>query len=435
MMGWFSNIAKKVKDVATKTVQTIIPGGSKGYLEPKKPTPAPTKEAGVPSFTEGSVPKKAPAGSKVVSKSSSPSDVISGKGVTTLGEEGGGGLTDKYGRTIGTTPGGQIEKAKEGIGFIGDVLTGEQGLEDVKARIDPQEASALRGLGLGAGIATGAALIGPAMQQATKYWGSLTAGNAGASVGAPAGEVAINTQTIAQTTGIVSKFFSAKAMALYGAWAGAVSLGKWGQAESTEAITFPITKFLIPEAERTGDWTAVDESLKLAEEMGDLSTWEKIGLYTPLSPFIGVPKKIAGVAAGVEILNKYKEDQKEKQELGLTEAQYWENRKADEDEQNKINIDYYNDERKKMVAWELEAEAEARRVQASEYGAGKEKQREADIKARNDDARFWREQRELQLEREAEDRRAIADFWTTYRKQAQKIADNNRPSNLNFGLV
>ena len=40
----------------------------------------------------------------------------------------------------------------------------------------------------------------------------------------------------------------------------------------------------------------------------------------------------------------------------------------------------------------------------------------------------------MQRQKEAEDRQAIADFWTAYRKQAQKQADDSRPSNLNFGL-
>jgi len=50
-------------------------------------------------------------------------------------------------------------------------------------------------------------------------------------------------------------------------------------------------------------------------------------------------------------------------------------------------------------------------------------------------ARFWAAEREKQREKEAEDRQAIADFWLAYRKLAQEIADNSRPSNLGFGLL
>ena len=225
--------------------------------------------------------------------------------------------------------------------------------------------------------------------------------------------VQVNAKTATQTKSILSRFFSKKALALYGAWAGAVTIGKWGFAEAAEGITFPTSKFLIPEAQRTGDWTAVDEANALAEEITDISIWEKIALWTPLAPFIGIPKKIQGAAAGIAIQTKFTEDQKVKQALGQTEAQYWEQRAEDEAEQDKFAVDYYNEERKKMIEWE----------------------REAEIQGRNEDAAFWRDERVRQMKLEAEDRQAIADFWTAYKKESQKIIANSRPSNLNFGLL
>ena len=220
-----------------------------------------------------------------------------------------------------------------------------------------------------------------------------------------------NSKSVAQTKTILQKFFSAKALTVYGAWAGAVTIGKWGMAEAAEGITFPTSKFLIPEAQRTGDWTAVDEANALALEITDISIWEKIALWTPLAPFIGIPKKIEGAAAGIAIQTKFTEDQKRKQELGQTEAQYWENRRVEQIEQEKFNVDYDNEQRKMMVEWE----------------------REARVEERNNDALFWANERAKQSKLEAEDRQAIADFWTAYRKQAQKIAEDSRPSNLNFG--
>ena len=38
-------------------------------------------------------------------------------------------------------------------------------------------------------------------------------------------------------------------------------------------------------------------------------------------------------------------------------------------------------------------------------------------------------------EKEEKDREAIADFWIAYRKTVQEIQNDNRPSNLNFGLL
>lgn len=229
-------------------------------------------------------------------------------------------------------------------------------------------------------------------------------------------KVQANPKTAIQLDKIYKKFFGAKALAIYGGiggWIGAVGWGKWGVAEAVEGITFPISKFLIPEAQRTGDWTAVDEALLLAEEITDINIWEKILLWTPLSPFIGIPKKIEGAAAGVAILEQYAEDQKIQQENGETDDAKWERIREEEVAQDKFAVDYYNEERKKMVEWE----AEARR------------------QTRNEDAIFWQNERAKQFKMEAEDRQAIADFWTAYRKQSQKIAADNRPSNLNFGLL
>ena len=65
----------------------------------------------------------------------------------------------------------------------------------------------------------------------------------------------------------------------------------------------------------------------------------------------------------------------------------------------------------------------------------REAKSKAERKARNEDAKFWAEQAAKERELEAEDRKAIADFWIQYRITTQKIAENNRPSNLNFGLL
>ena len=200
---------------------------------------------------------------------------------------------------------------------------------------------------------------------------------------------------------------------MYVGWATSVGVGLYAQAESPEGISINVGKYLVPEAERTGDWTAVNEALALAEEISDLSIWEKIIFASPFAVIPGAWNKLRGNAAGIAILNKYAEDQQRKQDLGQTETQYWEQRKIDEAEQDKFTVDYYNEERKKMVEWE----------------------REAKVAARTNDALFWRNERIKQRQMEAEDRQAIADFWTAYRKESQKIAADNRPSNLNFGLL
>ena len=224
-------------------------------------------------------------------------------------------------------------------------------------------------------------------------------------------QVQVNVKTVAQSGKIVSRFFRSKALKIFGGWVALVGVGLYAQAESPEGLSIPIGKFLIPEAERTGNWTAVNEALALAEEVSDMTTWEKIIAASPFGVIAGTINKLRGNAAGVSILTQYVEDQQIKQANGETETQMWERIRQEQADQDKFTVDYYNQERKKMIQWE----------------------REATIEARNDDARFWREERVKQQKMEEEDRQAIADFWAAYRKESQRIAADNRPSNLNFG--
>ena len=46
----------------------------------------------------------------------------------------------------------------------------------------------------------------------------------------------------------------------------------------------------------------------------------------------------------------------------------------------------------------------------------------------------WRNERAKQRQKEAEDREAIAKFWEAYKREMQKLAEDSRPSNLNFGM-
>ncbi len=233
----------------------------------------------------------------------------------------------------------------------------------------------------------------------------------------------INTKNIKLGKEYLKKFFGKKAMYVYGAWASAVFLGKWGQAESAEAIAIPM-RDAINQAKFTGDWSIVDYGLEAANEITDLNIWEKIGLWSPISPLIGIANKIKGVKAGVTILNKIADNEKVRQETGQTEAEYWEQRDKDQAAQDKASVDYYNEQRKLQVKWENEA-----------YTASRKAQRTEDRKFYEKQAKFWAEQRELEREREAEDRIAIAEFWIAYRKQMQRLYEDSRPSNLKFGLL
>lgn len=236
--------------------------------------------------------------------------------------------------------------------------------------------------------------------------------------------IPVNTKTIKLTTKIIAKAFSKKAVAFYGAWMASVGMGIWANAEAPEGIIFPTTKFLIPEAQRTGDWTEVNAANELAAEASDMNIWEKIISWSPAGVIPGAINKLKGNAEGVKILTKYTNDQQIKQETGQTEAEYWKQRNIEQAEQEKNAVDYYNEQRKLQVKWEQDA-----------YNASRKAQRKEDRKAYEAEAEYWAKQKELEREKAEADRIAIAEYWLEYRKLAQKISDDNRPSALNFGLI
>jgi len=235
----------------------------------------------------------------------------------------------------------------------------------------------------------------------------------GEAVKTTAKEIATNTKTISIVKSILSKKFTTTALAAAGAWAGAVFLGKWGEAESTEPLGIIMSSQLIPDAIQTGDWGLVEEAQAARNEILDLTWWEKIGLWSPVSPFIGIPKKIEGAIAAASVQDKIIEDLKTQQENGETEDQKWERIRQEEKEAEKAIIDYYNQERKKLLKWE----------------------REAAKQAREEEARFWAKEREKQRKQEEEDRKAAAEFWLAYRKMVMKMQEESRPSKLNFGII
>ncbi len=111
-----------------------------------------------------------------------------------------------------------------------------------------------------------------------------------------------------------------------------------------------------------------------------------------------------------------------------------------------LSGDSEEDQRRKAKEEEIEMNkvANEERIQLQkEYNQNKRNadaaaaasKRAEDKKFYEEQSRFWQEQADLTRQKEAEDRLAIAKFWLEYQKAKQVIADNNRPSNLNFGLL
>ena len=215
--------------------------------------------------------------------------------------------------------------------------------------------------------------------------------------------VVLNTKTEKIARTILGKSFTTAALIFGGAWAANVFLGLWGVAEGPEPLSIPISKFLIPNAMKTGDWTSVDEALASAEEITDLETWETIALGTPLSPLIGIPIKIIGARAGIEVLKVVSNDLRQEEPMDVMYARI---RQEQMDDRIKV-IETQIEAQKAYQIWKKDFE---------EFGIPPpdfEKQKKKEVKL-------------------------IDDFYKARRRLVISIPQKTRLSNLsslNFGLI
>lgn len=175
--------------------------------------------------------------------------------------------------------------------------------------------------------------------------------------------------------------------------------------EALQTIDFGVTTAL-----KSGDVEAAEQALALQEEILNPSVWSELFQKIPFANVLTNLESFYDAARIKATINRRLIDNMKE---GGTPEEQRENERQQEQEDYQANIDYYNEKRREMVLWEQEAE----RAQ------------------REEEARFWRKEREAQRQKEAEDREAIANFWFEYRKNLQKLSEENRPSNLNFGIL
>ena len=175
-----------------------------------------------------------------------------------------------------------------------------------------------------------------------------------------------------------------------------------------------------------GNLDAYDEAAAARDEvLKDPTFWDDIASLIPFKNVLDKLEKYRNTAVtAANVYDQIAEDKRIQQETGESDDDKWKRVRKEEADQDKAAVDYYNEQRKLMVTWEIEAKAAARAATRS-----------AEKKARNEDAAFWARERARQRELEAADRKAIADFWIAYRKTLLKFQSDNRPSNLNFGLL
>ena len=225
-------------------------------------------------------------------------------------------------------------------------------------------------------------------------------------------EVVANPAAVKTTKSLMQKILSPKTLAALGAAASSLFLGLWARSEAPEPLTIAMRDAL-QQAQRTGNYTIYNEAKEARDEILNLPLWQDIGLWTPFAPAIGIPLKLKGIKEAAVVLDKIAADNEKQLQTRETDDEKWARIKQEQSDQERANIDYYNQQRKLLLLWEEEA---------------------ADRDMR-EDAKFYAEQRAKQFALEEEERRKIAAFWTAYRKQVQKAQDDNTPSKLSFGLL
>ena len=179
--------------------------------------------------------------------------------------------------------------------------------------------------------------------------------------------------------------------------------------EALQTISFAVSSAI-----ENNDVELATQAIELQKEILDPNLWNQIKANIP---FVNVLDKLDDFyeAARLKITvdEKIVNDLKIQIDTGETQDQKWARVNQEQADQDKAAVDYYNQERQKLLTWEREAAKDAR----------------------NEDAAFWAKEAEKQRKLEEADRKAIADFWEAYKRRAQKIANDNRPSKLNFGIL
>ena len=238
---------------------------------------------------------------------------------------------------------------------------------------------------------------------------SWSAVNKAARVGtsvAKAGQVASNAKTSVQTATWITKlvkFAKDPKVVVTGLMAaiGTYPFASFIQEEAIQTTTFPLSQ-----AYREGNEEAYVAAKEAYNEVVDDSLWE--GIIAGI-PYANLIKRLVDYKKAADAsVNVY--DLLMSNKIGGVDA----SGEAIQKEDDFIaNTEIYNQKR-------IDAEIELQSIRASA-----------------DKARI---QRALDYQRnldkmEAEDRQAIADFWAAYAEEKRKLADDSRPSNLNFGLI
>ena len=433
-MSWWDSIKKTVKNVATtvgkayisadKAVGGYLPGG-------KTPTQVKTAKATTPAKKTYTIPKvpsfKEQAATQEKKESSSSKSSSSSRSSSSSSQK----TPQKT-----ETPQSGWQNVIDTISVAAMPFSGEQ--DHISVYTDSRVfntaaeyvanapyAAALMLSGVGSLVKSGVSAITGTLTK--------TVGKAGLETGAGfSGNAASwakyskNMATAKLSTSLLAKVVAQakKPMFVLTALVGALGTYPWGEWAGLDNAK-GVANMSAAAAMKTGDPELIKEAMAKRDEIFDMTMWENIQRMIP-----GVNLAFNfGKATEAAFLQKKVTDHVLKNEIirletGETQPQTWIRNKQEEEFQKSEATNHYNEERQQMILWEQDAYAAARATKRTE-----------EIKARNEDAAFWASQAAKQRELEAQDRQAIADFWENYRETQQKLSDDNRPSNLNFGLL
>ena len=235
---------------------------------------------------------------------------------------------------------------------------------------------------------------------------------------------------------------------------GSYMLSGWAEIDNIRGAANIMTR----DISELDDPAQIEEAIRIADEIFDPSMWEKIGAAFPGTNLAVAYIRAGKVAAAMQLVSKQiAQDRIIQLTTGETDDEKFERIRIEKQNQIEANALAYEQSRKQLFIWEEEAKEDIRekirreRKKERETIRGERKGEREDIeeereevikdisreerRAREEEARFWANERQKQRDNEAEDRKAIADFWFEYRKTVLQLANDNRPSNLNFGLL
>ena len=237
-----------------------------------------------------------------------------------------------------------------------------------------------------------------------------------------AGRIAVNAATQKATASWLSKlvkYATNPAVIVSGIMA---AIGSYPFAGFIKEEALQATGFATRTAIENGDLVKAEEAIGLQREMLAPDVWRGIIDKVPYANVVASLKdyyKTANLQASV--YEQIIEDKKIQLVTGETDNDRWVRVNDREANEYKANVDYFNEQRRLALLFEIEAK-----------NAANEKQ-----------AQYWLEMKKKLMALEAEERERIADFWFEYKKKIlelelsmkQKSFDESRHSQLGFGLL